>query len=167
MRDGVLTLSGKRITIWLVEIGSFICYHKKKYEREGRTIMKEIRVIRNLLMIFFLSVIAMFLLTLVYGVEYDRSKIGLVVLVGGIYAVMALGLFSERLDTKRKFAAAQVVYVIGMNVSYGFIIRFAGLHFAGRAYLYNAVLSIVLFTMIKTLIFSIDKGQAERVSNLH
>ena len=128
--------------------------------------MRGFRIARDIFVIFTAAFTAIMLITMLAGAEYSNNMIWGAMLIAALYAVLALMLFSEKLRSRRWFMGVQILYVILLNVVYIVVTSLAGWSFSSRGYIINAICSVVVFCIVKALIFSMDKQEANRINEM-
>lgn len=126
--------------------------------------MRGFRIARDIFVIFTASFTAIMLVTMIAGAQYNNDMVWAALLTSAIYAVLALMLFSERLKSRRLFVGVQILYVVLLNIVYIIVTLLSGWKFSIRGYIINAICSIVVFCIVKALIFSMDKQEANRIN---
>lgn len=84
--------------------------------------------------------------------------------ISAIYGMGSLVLFSKSVHTRGRFTAAQIIYVVMINVVYIVIMRYESVDIPFGAYITGPVCSIIIFIIVKAVIFSINKKLADEIN---
>ncbi|MDQ0361217.1 hypothetical protein [Breznakia pachnodae] len=126
--------------------------------------MHSLRIIKNMLIIFSCSFVGMIAILMLLGIVIDNEMLLSLFIMSVLYSVMSIILFIESLSHTQMFIF-QVIYVIMLNVIYIAMMKIRGLVFVGGyVYVINAIFSVILFILIKSIIYHYDKKTAEKLN---
>ena len=126
--------------------------------------MKRITAFKLILMVFVICFAVIIMATMLYGLQYNNYRIWLLLLICAIYGLLSPMVFSEKLDTKPKYIASQVAYVILLNVTYILVFKIGQIELNWVAYAINSAFTIGLFLVIKLIMFKLDQAEAARIT---
>lgn len=126
--------------------------------------MHSLRVIKNMIIIFSCSFVGMIAILMLLGIVIDNEMLLSLFIMSVLYSVMSIVLFIENLSHVQ-LILLQIAYVVMLNVIYIAMMKIRGLVFVGSyVYIINAVFSIILFILIKSIIYHYDKKTAEKLN---
>lgn len=126
--------------------------------------MHSLRVIKNMLIIFSCSFVSMIAILMLLGIVIDNEMLLSLFIMSVLYSVLSIVLFIENLS-HLQLIMLQIAYVVMLNVVYIAMMKIRGLVFiGGYVYAINAGFSIVLFILVKSIIYHYDKKTAEKLN---
>ncbi|MCP1102810.1 hypothetical protein M2454_002379 [Aequitasia blattaphilus] len=128
--------------------------------------MRALRVLRNISLIFSVGFTLTVSFTLFMGVEYTAAMVLKVLLLLGIYAVMALVFFWKKLIEAVGYLPIEIFYVVMLNAVYIGTAPITGWFFSVRGYILNTIFSVIAYGIVKLIIFSIDYTEAKRINEI-
>lgn len=127
--------------------------------------MGKFRIIRDIFLIFSLSFTIIMIITLLAGAYHTVNDMKGVFIVAIVYALLALVFFCDPLIDKIGYLPIEIGYVTMLNVTYVIMANIFSWEFTVRGYIINISSSIIMYILVKVIIFSIDKVNADKINS--
>ncbi|MGF6376561.1 signal transduction histidine kinase [Clostridiales Family XIII bacterium PM5-7] len=128
--------------------------------------MRNIKILRDMLIIFSLSITLSLFVTMFIGVEYTNERLFWVLEISFSYAVLSFIFFWEWLIDKIGFLAVQIIYVVMLNAIYITFSQIEDWGFTLKGYTIVSAFTVVAFLLVRSIIFSIDKAEVDKINTI-
>lgn len=128
--------------------------------------MRNIKILRDMLIIFSLSITLSLFVTMFIGVEYTNERLFWVLEISFSYAVLSFIFFWEWLIDKIGFLAVQIIYVVMLNAIYITFSQIEDWGFTLKGYTIVSAFTVVAFLLVRSIIFSVDKAEVDKINTI-